>query len=241
MVPALNSGKHCFKNTYVYWDALLKMGLQVFVAASRLSMALHEDIWLSLVVPRSSNNVYILQNLRAVNRTSRAAVDLHVWQLVDGIQKHVSQSAPANVDFHVLPEELSCVSSARKSASDWLVLICVANNRIRRQDNEEAFIADMRGRLVLFHMAALMFGKLSLGGNHPVGLKPLTRKLHERNWAMREGVEQAIQGRDSFIEMTVEKMRGLLPPHRDEESGVRSLVKILKHAIYNVLDQGRRV
>ena len=181
------------------------------------------------------------QNLRAVNRTSRAAVDLHVWQLVDGIQKHVSQSAPANVDFHVSPEELSCVSSARKSASDWLVLICVANNRIRRQDNEEAFIADMRGRLVLFHMAALMFGKLSLGGNHPVGLKPLTRKLHERNWAMREGVEKAIQGRDSFIQMTVEKMRGLLPPHRDEESGVRSLVKILEHAIYNVLDQDRRV
>lgn len=195
---------------------------------------LHDDVWVNLILPAAVNNVYMLQCLRAVNRKSLDAVDAKVLKMAHVIQSHDSYKVPVPISIYVSADELSHSDKAKQAISDWILLFCVANNRMRRKASSKAFIADIHNKLLMNYLTARLMGKMARGSNEPSDLKALTRKAHAHKWDMELDKEQAIEGRDAWIDMTTQKILRLLPEDCNRQSCESSVTKLLRHGIYTI-------
>lgn len=205
-----------------------------------VTASLDDDVWVNLILPAAVNNVYVLQCLRAVNRKSLDAVDAKVSEMADVIQQHQSDKLPAPISVYVSADELSHSDNAKQAMSDWILLFCVANNRMRRKASPKAFIADMHNKLFMNHITARLMGKLARSSNDPTDLKALIRKAHAHKWQMNKEKEQAIEGRDAWIDMTAQKILRLLPEGCNRQIYELSVTKMLRHGIYNISDVEER-
>tara|TARA_Y100000389_G_scaffold96579_1_gene93230 strand:- start:288 stop:1049 length:762 start_codon:yes stop_codon:yes gene_type:complete len=195
---------------------------------------LHDDVWVNLILPATVNNVYMLQCLRAVNRKSLDAVDAKVSQLANVIQSHASHKVPVPISLYVSTDELSNSDKAKQAISDWILLFCVANNRMRRKASSKAFIADMHNKLLMNYLTGRLIGKLVRSLHEINDLKTLVRKAHAHKWDMELDKEKAIEGRDAWIDMTAQKIVRLLPEDCNRQSCESSVTKLLRHGIYTI-------
>ena len=156
-----------------------------------VTASLDDDVWVNLILPAAVNNVYVLQCLRAVNRKSLDAVDAKVSEMANVFQQHKSHMLPTPISVYVSADELSNSDNAKQAMSDWILLFCVANNRMRRKASPKAFIADMHNKLFMNHLTARLMGKLARSSNDPTDLKALIRKAHAHKWQMNKDKEQA--------------------------------------------------
>jgi hypothetical protein len=136
---------------------------------------LHDDVWVNLILPAVVNNVYILQCLRAVSRKLLDAVDAKVLKMAHAIQSHASYKVPVPINVYASTDELSDSDKAKQAISDWILLFCVANNRMRRKASSKSFIADMHNKLLMNYLTAQLMGKMARGLNEPTDLKALVR------------------------------------------------------------------
>ena len=205
-----------------------------------VTASLDDDVWVNLILPAAVNNVYVLQCLRAVNRKSLDAVDAKVSEMANVFQQHKSHMLPTPISVYVSADELSNSDNAKQAMSDWILLFCVANNRMRRKASPKAFIADMHNKLFMNHLTARLMGKLARSSNDPTDLKALIRKAHAHKWQMNKDKEQAIEGRDAWIDMTAKKILRLLPEDCNRQNCESSVTKLLRHGIYNISDAEER-
>ena len=199
-----------------------------------VTASLDDDVWVNLILPAAVNNVYVMQCLRAVNRKFLDAVDAKVSEMAQVIQQHQSHSLPDPISVYVSADELSHSDKAKKSMSDWILLFCVANNRMRRKASPKAFIADMHNKLLMNYLTAQLMGKMARGLNEPTDLKALVRKAHACKWDMEVDKERAVEGRDAWIDMTAQKILRLLPEDCNRQSCESSVTKLLRHGIYTI-------
>ena len=199
-----------------------------------VTVSLDGDVWVNLILPAVVNNVYILQCLRAVNRNFLDAVDAKVLKMANVIQSHASYKVPVPINVYVSTDELSDSDRAKQAISDWILLFCVANNRMRRKASSKAFIADMHNKLLMNYLTGRLMGKMAVSLNELTDLKALIRKAHACKWDMELDKEQAIEGRDAWIDTTARKILRLLPEDCNRQSCESSVTKLLRHGIYTI-------
>ena len=156
----------------------------------------------------------------------------HCWwqisKLAQTIQQHAFNDKPTPISIQISAAELMSPEHARQAMSDWILLLSVANTRLRQEACDHAHIGDMHGKFFLHQMTARLIGKLSRGADYPKDFKPLMQKVVESEWIMRKDKKTAVLQRDLWIDMTAHKILRLLPAGCDIESCERSVKNMLQ-------------
>ena len=202
--------------------------------------SLNEDVWLNVILSHTENNVYVLQLLRVVSRKTRHIVDCQISELAQTIQQHAFNDKPTPISIQISAAELMSPERARQAMSDWILLLSVANTRLRQEACDHAHIGDMHGKFFLHQMTARLIGKLSRGADYPKDFKPLMQKVVESEWIMRKDKKTAVLKRDLWIDMTAHKILRLLPAGCDIKSCEHSIKNMLQKGVYTCSDAETR-